>query len=70
MAKKRIPVNKKKPLRRTSTMTAVIAEGEQFLAETKKKKPTRTRTMAETIKEGQKIITSRIKRQPKKQSRS
>lgn len=53
MAKKRSTNKKSKSIRRTSTMVNVIAEGQQFLANTKKKKATRTRTMTQTIKEGQ-----------------
>lgn len=52
MTKKSKKTSQKKPLRRTSTIAKVVAEGKKFLAETKKKKATRTRTMDQTIKEG------------------
>jgi hypothetical protein len=52
MVKKSKKTSQKKPIRRTSTMAKVVAEGEKFLAQTKKKKATRTTTMDQTIKEG------------------
>ena len=63
MAKKTNSKTQSKPLRRTSTMLKVVAEGEQFLADTKKRsRIVRTRTMAQTIKEGQALLAQKPKK--------
>ena len=63
MAKKTNSKTQSKPLRRTSTMLKVVAEGEQFLAETKKRRRiVRTGTMAQTIKEGQALLAQKPKK--------